>query len=142
MRLRKPRRVLAGWLAASLSLDGLCAARQAEVQAGVQAAPVAVEAQAATTVAGSTPKASALPDKATIQAAVRSVLDEQPAIPRLHEADTLRSNQYDRFSRQVEEATVPDCLHADGLKRQPTFFLSGLLALPFVAVAKVRGKCQ
>ena len=85
---------------------------------------------------------SALPDQATIQAAVRSVLDEAPAIPRLHEADTLRANQYDKFSRQVEEATVPDCLHADGLKRQPTFFLSGWLALPFVAVAKVRGKCQ
>jgi len=85
---------------------------------------------------------SALPDQATIQAAVRAVLDEAPAIPRLHEADTLRANQYDKFSRQVEEATVPDCLHADGLKRQPTFFLSGWLALPFVAVAKVRGKCQ
>jgi len=85
---------------------------------------------------------SALPDKATIQAAVRSVLDESPALPRLHEADTLRANQYDKFSRQVEEATVPDCLHADGLKRQPTFFLSGWIALPFVAVAKIRGKCQ
>jgi hypothetical protein len=85
---------------------------------------------------------SALPDKSTIQAAVLSVLDESPAIPRLHEADTLRANQYDKFSRQVEEATVPDCLHADGLKRQPTFFISGWLALPFVAVAKIRGKCQ
>jgi hypothetical protein len=85
---------------------------------------------------------SALPDKATIQAAVRSVLDESPALSRLHEADTLRANQYDKFSRQVEEATVPDCLHADGLKRQPTFFISGWLALPFVAVAKIRGKCQ
>jgi len=88
------------------------------------------------------PPRSALPDQATIQAAVRSVLDESPAIPRLHEADTLRANQYDKFSRQVDEATVPDCLHADGLKRQPTFFLSGWLALPFVAVAKIRGKCQ
>jgi len=88
------------------------------------------------------PASSALPDKAAIQAAVRSVLDESPAIPRLHEADTLRANQYDKFSRQVDEATVPDCLHADGLKRQPTFFISGWLALPFVAVAKIRGKCQ
>jgi len=88
------------------------------------------------------PKERSVLDKATIQAAVRAVLDEQPAIPRLHEADTLRANQYDRFARQVEEATVPDCLHSEGLKRQPTFFLGGLLALPFIAVAKVRGKCQ
>jgi hypothetical protein len=88
------------------------------------------------------PKEKSVLDKATIQAAVRAVLDEQPAIPRLHEADTLRANQYDRFARQVEEATVPDCLHSEGLKRQPTFFLGGLLALPFIAVAKVRGKCQ
>lgn len=134
------RRMLAGWLVASLSLDGLCAAGQVEAQAAQTAA--AVETQPAAPNADSTRKTTALPDKATIRAAIRSVLDEQPAIPRLHEADTLRTNQYDRFSRQVEEATVPDCLHADGLKRQPTFFLSGLLALPFIAVAKVRGKCQ
>jgi len=134
------RRMLAGWLVASLSLDGLCAAGQVEAQAAQTAA--AVETQPAAPNADSTRKTTALPDRATIRAAIRSVLDEQPAIPRLHEADTLRTNQYDRFSRQVEEATVPDCLHADGLKRQPTFFLSGLLALPFIAVAKVRGKCQ
>jgi len=134
------RRMLAGWLVASLSLDGLCAAGQVEAQAAQTAA--AVETQPAAPNADSTRKTTALPDRATIRAAIRSVLDEQPAIPRLHEADTLRTNQYDRFSRQVEEATVPDCLHADGLKRQPTFFLSGLLALPFIAVGKVRGKCQ
>lgn len=115
-----------------------------ETLAGSKAAQTApaLETQPAAPEADGARKASALPDRATIRAAVRSVLDEQPAIPRLHEADTLRANQYDRFARQVEEATVPDCLHADGLKRQPTFFLTGLLALPFIAVAKVRGKCQ
>jgi hypothetical protein len=82
------------------------------------------------------------PDEEAIRKAIRDTLAERPDNPRLHEADTLRANQYDLFGRQVEEATVPDCLHADGLKRQPTFFLSGLLALPFIAVAKVRGKCQ
>lgn len=133
-----------GCLAVSLSSNGACATRQAETRT----APAAVETQPAAPHAdgngngNGAGKTSALPDRAAIQAAVRAVLDEQPAIPRLHEADTLRANQYDRFSRQVEEATVPDCLHADGLKRQPTFFLSGLLALPFIAVAKVRGKCQ
>jgi hypothetical protein len=84
----------------------------------------------------------ALPDEDAIRKAVRDTLAERPDNPRLHEADTLRANRYDVFARQVEDATVPDCLHPDGLKRQPTFFLTGLLALPFVAVAKIRGKCQ
>jgi len=39
------------------------------------------------------------------------------------------------------EAKVPDCLHSEGLKRQPTFLLKGALALSFVAIAKLRGKC-
>ncbi len=48
----------------------------------------------------------------------------------------------DILSSAFDEAKVPDCLHSDGLKNQPTFFLAGLLALPFVAVAKLRGKCN
>lgn len=88
------------------------------------------------------PPKSARPSDEAIRAAVRATVAERPANPRLHEADTLRANRYDLFARQVEDATVPDCLHPDGLKRQPTFFLSGWIALPFVAVAKLRGKCQ
>ena len=87
-------------------------------------------------------KPTALPSEDAIRAAVRETLAEKLDNPRLHEADTYRANHYDIFARKVEEATVPDCLHEDGLKRQPTFFLGGLLALPFIAVAKVRGKCQ
>lgn len=87
-------------------------------------------------------KPAALPSEDAIRAAVRETLAEKLDNPRLHEADTYRANHYDIFARKVEEATVPDCLHEDGLKRQPTFFLGGLLALPFIAVAKVRGKCQ
>lgn len=126
------RRVLAAWLAASLSLQaGSCAAQSA----GDGAAPPASAPAPASA-------RSALPDRAVIDAVVREIAAERPANARLHEADTLRANQVDKFTRQVDEATVPDCLHADGLKRQPTFFLGGLLALPFVAVAKIRGKCQ
>jgi hypothetical protein len=92
------------------------------------------------------PPRAARPDDDAIRKAIRETLDEKPDNPRLHEADTLRANRYDVFARQVDEATVPDCLHADGLKRQPTGIgpiqFVGLLALPFVAVAKVRGKCQ
>jgi hypothetical protein len=92
------------------------------------------------------PPRAARPDDEAIRKAIRETLDEKPENRRLHEADTLRANRYDIFARQVDEATVPDCLHADGLKRQPTGIgpiqFTGLLALPFVAVAKIRGKCQ
>lgn len=54
----------------------------------------------------------------------------------------LRGTAYEGFARSMEDARVPDCLHQDGLKRQPTFFLSGYLALPFIAIAKLRGKCN
>lgn len=122
------RRLLAAWLAASLALQaGNCAAQSAGDGA---------------TAPAPAPAKSALPDRAVIDAVVREIAAERPANPRLHEADTLRATPYDKFTRQVDDATVPDCLHADGLKRQPTFFLGGLLALPFVAVAKIRGKCQ
>ena len=103
--------------------------------AAAQEGPPAVPAAAA-------PRHDALPDKDTIRAAVRDVVAERPDNPRLHEADTLRANRYDTFARKFDEAAVPDCLHSDGLKRQPTFFLSGIYALPFVAIAKLRGVCN
>lgn len=79
-----------------------------------------------------------------IRQAVRETLQEQSASepPRRHEADTLRGDKYDQFAADFAEARVPDCLRSQGLKRQPTFFLSGILAIPFVAVAKLRGKCN
>jgi hypothetical protein len=50
-----------------------------------------------------------------------------------------------KFALAFAEAKVPDCLHKDGLKRQPPrigpFVFMGVIALPFVALAKVRGKC-
>ncbi|WP_036168896.1 hypothetical protein [Massilia sp. 9096] len=79
---------------------------------------------------------------ATVEKAVRQTLAEKPADPLQRDTSLLRGDSYTSFRRQVDDATVPDCLHSEGLKRQPTFFLSGWLALPFVAVAKVRGKCQ
>jgi len=70
----------------------------------------------------------------------------QAATPPPQAGATLRSRISDdtirKAVKETLEARVPDCLHPDGLKRQPTFFLSGLFALPFVAVAKLRGKCN
>ena len=48
----------------------------------------------------------------------------------------------DVLSAAFDQGQIPDCLHPDGLKFQPTYIFFGLLALPFVAVAKMRGKCN
>jgi len=77
-----------------------------------------------------------------IRKAIKETLAETRENPRRHEADTISATPYETFGRDFTEAKVPDCLHADGLKRQPTFFLGGVLALPFIAVAKIRGKCK
>ncbi|OON61974.1 hypothetical protein B0920_00275 [Massilia sp. KIM] len=80
-----------------------------------------------------------------IERAVRETLADQPA-QRTTASGTVfgadpGADPYRQFRQHVDEAKVPYCLHHDGLKRQPTFFLSGYLALPFIAVAGVRGKC-
>lgn len=49
--------------------------------------------------------------------------------------------RHQQFGRKMSDAKIPDCLHGDALKFQPTF-LGGLLAIPFWALAAVRGKCR
>jgi hypothetical protein len=87
---------------------------------------------------------SRLTDKA-IQQAVREALAETKENPRRHEADVLSADKYQRFSDEFHEAKVPYCMHPDGLKRQPTNIgpinFVGLYAVPFVFLAKMRGKC-
>ncbi|MCG2583089.1 hypothetical protein [Massilia sp. TS11] len=82
-------------------------------------------------------------DEQNIRAAVRAAAAEQKiASPEAAEGATLRSDAYARFARRFDEAKVPSCLHPDGLKRQPTFIFGGLLALPFLPIAALRGKCN
>jgi hypothetical protein len=81
-------------------------------------------------------------DKETIRAAIADTAPAQDADPRRHGADTLGARPYDKFSKEFAGARLPACLHSDGLKYQPTFFLSGVIALPFVAVARLRGVCR
>jgi len=89
--------------------------------------------------------------QAMISAAVRDTLAEekraqaesgQPAMQQV----TIRADKYEHFAAAFSEAKVPDCLHPDGLKRQPTNLgpigVVGVYALPFVAIAKLRGKCN
>ena len=54
----------------------------------------------------------------------------------------LNPVRQDVMTTAFNEAQVPDCLHADGLKRQPTFFLKGILQLPFIPIAYLRGVCK
>ena len=81
-------------------------------------------------------------DKEAIRAAIADLPAETDADPRRHAGDTLSATPAEQFSRDFAQARLPDCLHSEGLKNQPTFFLSGFLALPFIAVAKVRGVCR
>jgi hypothetical protein len=80
-----------------------------------------------------------------IRQAVREAIAETREHPRRHEADVLSADRYQRFSSEFHEAKVPDCLHPDALKRQPPAIgpigFTGLYAIPFVLLAKVRGKC-
>ena len=84
----------------------------------------------------------ALTDK-IIQQAVRDTLADTPDAVGLtnHDIDTLRATRYESFADAFTEARVPDCLHADGLKRAPPILVGGFLALPFIVIAKIRGKC-
>ena len=79
-----------------------------------------------------------------IREAVREDISERDY--RDTRSEAFRADGSEKFGREFEEARVPGCLRPDGLKRQPTgwgpFQLGGLLAAPFILVAKVRGKCN
>lgn len=95
--------------------------------------------------AGSALPATPLRDQLTsdvIKGAVKETLASEKKEQKQAMGTVLGGEKYENFSRDFSEAKVPGCLHPDGLKRQPTFFLGGLLALPFVLVAAVRGKCN
>jgi hypothetical protein len=53
----------------------------------------------------------------------------------------FNAQRYEKFARQFAYARIPDCLHSQALKYQPTF-LTGVYAAPFVVLAALRGKCR
>jgi hypothetical protein len=85
-------------------------------------------------------------DKDAIRTAIAAVPEEKHSDPRRRETGTLGATSYQAFSKDFAKdfanARLPDCLHSEGLKNQPTFFLSGFIALPFIAVARLRGVCR
>lgn len=90
--------------------------------------------------------------QAMIREAVRAVLaqdaQERDALPQpaMQQVTIRADRKYEQFAAAFAEAKVPDCLHPDGLKRQPTnigpLSVVGIYAFPLVAVAKLRGKCN
>ena len=81
-------------------------------------------------------------DKEAIRTAIAATPEEKTPTLRRPDADVLSAAPYQTFSKEFAAARLPDCLHSEGLKHQPTFFLSGFIALPFIAVAKLRGVCR
>ncbi len=93
------------------------------------------------------------PDKTLIRRAIRESFEDEKAISeaeskakaipyRFSASSRPDQDKYEKFEETFADAKVPGCLSAQGLKRQPTFIFQGLLALPFIAVAAVRGKCN
>ncbi|MES2322493.1 MAG: hypothetical protein V4633_09540 [Pseudomonadota bacterium] len=93
----------------------------------------------------------AAPDKNVIAAAVRDTIADEKKREADYEAAhrydsytvfRTRPDQFEKFEVMFADAKVPGCLRPDGLKRQNTLIFGGILALPFIAVAKLRGKCN
>lgn len=86
-------------------------------------------------------------DDPAVKQAVREAAAEATATRPQPGADFAAGDQQARrIDLAFKEAEVPDCLHSEGLKRQPPVILflpvGGVLAFPFVGIAKLRGKCK
>jgi hypothetical protein len=91
--------------------------------------------------AQSVPLRAKLTDE-VIKAAVQETLVSDKKETKSEHGTVLGAERYEHFARNMADARIPACLHSEGLKYQPTFFLGGVLALPFIGVAALRGKCK
>ena len=80
-----------------------------------------------------------------VRRAVAEEVQAQPVATGVY-SGARRGDRYDTFAARFEEAAVPGCLRPDGLKHQPpkigSIGVGGILALPFLVVAAVRGQCK
>lgn len=81
-------------------------------------------------------------DPAVKKAVAEAMAAEVPPPPLLQSVPDFSVAKSDIMTAAFIDAKVPDCLHSEGLKRQSTFFLGGYLALPFIPIAALRGKCN
>ena len=121
------------------------------LRAGAQPSVAAPAPAAAAAIGASGAPAAPALTQARIRDAVRAVLAEEAQVhdalaPPAMQQVTIRADKYERFAAAFAEAKVPDCLRPDGLSRQPTNIgpigVVGVYALPFVAIARLRGKCN
>jgi hypothetical protein len=86
-----------------------------------------------------------------IKNAVKETLAAEPTSKQAQlDGRVLRSDSYEKFSRQFSEAKVPSCIHPDALKHQPhsveyggwVFGVGSIYATPFWVAAVIRGKCR
>lgn len=129
----------------------LVAASMLAAELAAPAAPPAQAPRADVPVVSENWSAPPAPARKVIVAAVRETIAEEKrqetAEEAAHRYDTYttfrtRPDQYEKFDVMFADARVPGCLRPDGLKRQSTLIFGGILALPFIAVAKIRGKCN
>ena len=85
-------------------------------------------------------------DPGVIRAAVRQAVADDALQTKGRKETALGADPYSGFADAMEEARVPSCLHPDAMKHQPPkigpVVLGGILALPVLAAAIVRGKCN
>ena len=95
--------------------------------------------------------ASATYDPRATREAIRQFVaevrvNEDAAAAQRFSAGPRRDDKYETFARNFDEAEVPGCLGPNALKHQPPkigpIAIGGILALPFLIVAAVRGKCN
>jgi hypothetical protein len=85
-----------------------------------------------------------------VRDAVRQALAEVPVDQVRAPRTALSGDKYSNFSRKFDEARVPDCLHPDALRHQPTSIetknwvigVSGIYAVPSWLAAAASGKCH
>ncbi|WP_426102402.1 hypothetical protein [Massilia sp. TSP1-1-2] len=146
--------VLAAMMAANVALAAPEPASTAPAPQPASTAPTpAPAAQPAAAVIPDNWAVAPPADKTLVRRAIQQTFEDekeiaiaeskQKAIPRRYTASShTEQDKYEKFADQFDEAKVPGCLRPDALKHQPTFIFGGLLALPFIAVAAIRGKCN
>lgn len=140
--------VAAGLMAAELAVAAPIVAAPAPAPAS--APPVAQEAAVVIPENWAAPPP---PDKSLIRRAARESIEDEKALAvakskaaaipvRYTVSSQPDLDKYEKFETTFSQAKTPGCLQPDGLKHQNTYIFSGLLALPFIAVAAIRGKCN
>jgi len=126
------------FLLSLISLSATAAAADAKkdpyLDAAVPTAPAAAPVADAKSLQGQV-------DPAMHKAVAEAMKADLPPLPYYQSPSAFGTTNSDIMTIAFNQAKKPDCLHAGGLNGQFTFFLTGYLALPFIPVAWLRGKC-